>query len=88
MPYEVVLTGRASKSFRNLPQEVRQQVSVVLGILSQIPVLFVSFDVKKLKGLKDTYRIRRGDWRIIYAYQSQTKIIVVQDILRREKAYQ
>lgn len=87
MPYRVILTARANKSFGKLPHETRQQVSEVLGALSHTPVPFRGFDVNKLKGLGNSYRIRIGDWRVIYEYHSKTKVVIVHDILRREKAY-
>lgn len=87
MPYKVILTNRASKSYGKLPQETKHRVSEVLDALSQTPVPFKGFDVSKLKGLRATYRIRIGDWRIIYEYYSNAKMVIVHDILRREKAY-
>ncbi len=87
LPYRVILTQRAIKSFERLPQETKERVAKVFDALSQTPVPFTTLDVKKLKGLGSAYRIRIGDWRIIYEYYAKTKTIVIDDILRREKAY-
>lgn len=55
--------------------------------MSQTPVPVTTLDVKKLKGLGSAYRIRIGDWRIIYEYHTKTKTVVIDEILRRAKAY-
>jgi mRNA interferase RelE/StbE len=88
LPYKVILTNRAAKSYEHLPQETKHRVSEVLDALNETPVPFKSFDVSKLKGFGDTYRIRIGDWRIIYEFYSRKKMVVVHNVLRREKAYQ
>jgi mRNA interferase RelE/StbE len=45
------------------------------------------FDVKKLKGLGETYRIRLGDWRVIYEFRRDDDLILVLDIAPRGRAY-
>ncbi|MEM2172759.1 MAG: type II toxin-antitoxin system mRNA interferase toxin, RelE/StbE family [Thermoproteota archaeon] len=87
MAFRVVLTRQALKSFEKLPARIKQRVSEALDALTQTPVPFRSFDVNKLKGYRKAYRIRIGRWRIIYEYDSKTKVIIVHDILPREKAY-
>jgi len=45
------------------------------------------FDVKKLKGYDDTFRIRIGGWRIIYELRRREKTIIVYEIAPRGAAY-
>ncbi|MBO3842689.1 MAG: type II toxin-antitoxin system RelE/ParE family toxin [Candidatus Brockarchaeota archaeon] len=87
MAFKVVLTHQALKSFEKLPPKIKQRVSEALDTLVQTPVPFRSFDVNKLKGYRNTYRIRIGRWRIVYEYDSKTKTIIVHDVLSRERAY-
>ena len=42
-------------------------------------------DVKKLKGLDDTYRLRIGDYRIIFYMKGND--IIIKDIITRGSAY-
>lgn len=86
MAFKVVLTRQALKSFEKLPPKIKQRVSEALDALVQTPVPFRSFDVNKLKGYRNTYRIRVGRWRIVYEYDSKTKVIIVHDVLSRERA--
>nr|NCS28884.1 type II toxin-antitoxin system RelE/ParE family toxin [Microcystis aeruginosa F13-15] len=43
--------------------------------------------VKKLKGYDDTYRIRIGDYRIIYKIQDQEMFIIILSSIHRKDAY-
>jgi mRNA interferase RelE/StbE len=43
--------------------------------------------VKKLKGEENAYRIRVGDYRIVYAIDDVIKIIEIQRIRHRKDAY-
>ena len=45
------------------------------------------YDIKKLKGVKNTYRLRVGDHRIIYTVDFDAARIFVLSILPRVKAY-
>lgn len=38
----------------------------------------VGFDIKKLKGQKQVYRVRIGDMRIIYAKEKSVRIIAIE----------
>ena len=42
---------------------------------------------KKLKGLDDTYRIRVGDYRIVYEIHDDVLIVLVIRIAHRREAY-
>ena len=33
-------------------------------------------DVKPLKGTKDSFRIRVGNWRILFSYMSQDEVLI------------
>lgn len=45
-------------------------------------------DVKLLKGTNPTtFRLRVGEYRVLFAYDSAAKGIVVRDVLHRREAY-
>ncbi len=46
-----------------------------------------TFDVKKLKGMDNFFRIRVGDWRLVYEFRRNESTIVVYDIAPRGRAY-
>ncbi len=84
--YNVVLTGRAVKSFKKLPEEIQNQCEEIFDEL-QNSFAPIRLDVKKLKGYENTYRIRVGSWRIICKINNKEKFILIYDILHRKKAY-
>lgn len=43
--------------------------------------------VKKLKGYEQTYRIRIGDYRVIYQIKDQEMLILILDSIHRKDAY-
>ncbi|MCX9015249.1 MAG: type II toxin-antitoxin system RelE/ParE family toxin [Candidatus Methanoperedens sp.] len=84
--YNVVLTNRAVKSFKKLPDDLQNRCGEVFEEL-QNSFAPIRLDVKKLKGYEDTYRIRLGSWRIIYKVDANEKLTQIYDILPRKKAY-
>ena len=43
---------------------------------------------KKLKGYKDQWRIRSGDWRVLYIIEDAAKLISVTRIAHRREVYE
>jgi mRNA interferase RelE/StbE len=43
---------------------------------------------KKLKGYKDQWRIRSGDWRVVYIIDDAAKLISVTRIAHRREVYE
>lgn len=78
--YRVVLTNRARKGLEKTPEHIRKRFVEALDALRQSFAPIKLFDVKKLKGYADTFRIRIGDWRMIYELQRKEATIVVFEI--------
>jgi mRNA interferase RelE/StbE len=43
---------------------------------------------KKLKGYKDQWRVRAGDWRILYIIDEAAKLVSVTRIAHRREVYE
>jgi mRNA interferase RelE/StbE len=43
---------------------------------------------KKLKGYKDQWRVRVGDWRIVYLINDSAKLVSVTRIAYRREVYE
>ena len=56
-------------------------------MLKQNPAPVPEYDVKKLRGLKDIYRLRIGDIRIEYEVDWEAKLISVLLVEFRQRAY-
>ncbi len=57
-------------------------------LLQDDPIPAAVFDVKKLAGAKDTYRIRISDIRVVYEIEWEVKEVRVLVIGQRESAYE
>lgn len=80
---QVFLSHNALKSLKKIPLPVKQ---VVLKKLDQLSSgLFVS-DVKKLAGTEHGYRIRVGEYRVLYA-KTGVHTVTVLRIAHRKEVY-
>ena len=62
-PYTVLLRPAAERDRRNLPSDVRRRISGLLLVLETDPR---PMGTVKLSGQQNRWRIRVGDYRIIY----------------------
>jgi len=85
--FNVKVKRRAFKALERLPRDYRLRVLEVLDELSANPIPFKKYNLRKLKGYEDTFRIRIGTIRIIYTIDWDSKSIVVHYIGPREHAY-
>jgi mRNA-degrading endonuclease RelE of RelBE toxin-antitoxin system len=85
--FEVIISSRARKAAKKLPENYRRRIVEFLLILRENPVPAEYYDVKKLKGCTDTYRARIGDLRVIYEILWDLKRVHVLVVKRRERAY-
>jgi len=85
--FNVNVKRRAFKALERLPRDYRLRVLEVLDELSANPIPFKRYDLKKLKGYEDTFRIRIGNIRIVYTIDWNSKSIIVHYIGPRERAY-
>jgi mRNA interferase RelE/StbE len=81
--YHISFATRVEKALAALPQEVQVRIIERLQELSQNPF---PIGVKKLKA-RDGYRVRVGDYRIIYEVDTQGWLIVILVIAHRKDAY-
>lgn len=88
MKWRVRLTGRAEGSLRRTPKHIQDRVAEPLDVPEESPVPFRTHDVAKFKGYRHAYRVRLGDWRVIYEVQIHDRLILVYRIEPRERAYE
>jgi len=83
MNYSVFLHPQVIKFLKKAPEED------VKRIRAKISELVNPYSVKasKLRGHEDTFRIRVGDYRILYTVNDQKKIVVVFKIDKRSRVY-
>jgi mRNA interferase RelE/StbE len=84
--YQIEFTKSAEKEFGRLPANVQSRAVEALQWLSQNPYSEL-LKIKKLKGAEDLYRIRLGDYRIVYEIRNERLIILVIKIGHRSTVY-
>ena len=82
--YGVFVERAAEKDLRRLPLDVRFRVANALRSLANDPRPVRS---RKLAGTKHDWRIRMGDYRVIYEIADSIKVIRVYRIRHRREAY-
>jgi len=60
-----------------MPERYAGRILLVLEALSQNPAPAPEYDVKKLAGMRDTYRVRIGEIRIEYNVDWESKRIAI-----------
>ncbi|MBX3303873.1 MAG: type II toxin-antitoxin system RelE/ParE family toxin [Nitrospira sp.] len=84
MAYSILLAPPAERQLRALAEPNQKRIVKRLKTLQNNPR---PQGVKKLVGEDDLYRIREGDFRIIYAIQDKELIILVVKIGDRKEVY-
>ena len=81
MTYKIVLKKRAKKCIDQLPQNERRRVVTAIEKLPD------GTDIQLLNGYSDYFRLRVGDYRIIYTVDHGEWIVVVIDAGNRGQIY-
>jgi mRNA interferase RelE/StbE len=82
--FEIIVTRRAEKILQRLPQNLVRRLDRAIKALGDNPR---PTGYIKLVGEDDLYRIRVGDWRIIYSIEDKKLIVVVVEIGPRGSVY-
>jgi len=82
--YNVEFVDSAAKEFRVLPVDIKYRVRLAVDSLCQNPY---PSGVRKLHGHKRLYRIRVGQYRLVYEIRDQEKLIRVTRIRHRREVY-
>lgn len=85
MQYEVQIRKQACKKLQSLAVNVRRRIAekiIWLGDNPDDPRL----DIKKMVG-SSSFRLRVGDWRVIFDRDDQIKIISIETVKARGDVY-
>jgi mRNA interferase RelE/StbE len=83
--YEVEISESAEKSLEKIPKKDRLKILENIDTLEQDPIPAGSV---KLKGYKEAlYRIRSGDYRVIYSIKHSVLIILIVEVGHRREIY-
>ena len=83
--YSVEVKPPARKELEALPNNVLARVVQKIEFLGDTPR---PTGCKKLKGYKDQWRVRVGDWRVVYIIDDPAKLISVTRVAHRREVYE
>jgi mRNA interferase RelE/StbE len=84
MAYSIVFKESAIKQLRSLPKKMTNRLAVIIDALADNPR---PLSCKKLQGTNDAYRIRTGDYRVIYTVDDQIVTVEIVKIGNRKDVY-
>jgi mRNA interferase RelE/StbE len=82
MKYTVRMDSRTRKALDRLPDDMHGRVTRKLESLEENPR---PMGVEKLAGKEGIYRVRVGNWRIVYAIRDRELVVVVVRIGHRRE---
>lgn len=83
--YHITYVKQAERSLRKLPKNIFKRIQDKLALIAEAPYGHQN-NVTKLKD-REEYRLRVGDWRVIYEIHDGELIILVIKIAPRGSAY-
>lgn len=82
--YKIEISSTAEKSLKKIP---KKDLLKVVQSIQQLAIVPFPEGCRKLKGAEDVYRIRQGNYRIIYEVVNKKLTILVLKIGRRKDIY-
>jgi mRNA interferase RelE/StbE len=86
--FEVQVDLRVEKDLKKVPRHIVNKFIDILDELEVDPIRSrSSADIKRLKGHPDLYRVRIGEYRVLYSVDIINKIVRVTTVAPRKNAY-
>jgi mRNA interferase RelE/StbE len=82
--YAVDLKPAAARDLRKLPQDVRRRIVLRIDALVADPTLA---GAEALKGEPDCFRLRVGEYRILYQIERKAHAVLIARIRHRSEVY-
>jgi mRNA interferase RelE/StbE len=87
MSFIVKAKSKSLKKLEKFPKGIRKRIEELILILKENPLPYLKFDLAKMEGYENTYRIRIGKVRTIYKIDFKNKIIEILDVDYRGRIY-
>ena len=85
MSYQVLFTPRAERELESLPEAARRRIAKKIDALAEEPR---PSGIKKLRGHDNSYRLRAGDYRVLYTIEDRVVTVVVVRVGHRRDIYE
>lgn len=84
MPYKILFRPGAERGFKRLSRDLQDRIISALLTLTDNPR---PAGVIKMAGSESLYRVRIGDYRVIYAVEDDLLIVLVVEVGHRKEIY-
>ena len=82
--YAIEVAPAAERAIKKLSDEIRRRIVKAILKLEEEPR---PSGIRKLSGENDLYRIRVGDYRIVYKIQDDVLVVVIVRVGHRREVY-
>lgn len=82
--FTLTFTPQATKEFKKLEINIAKKIDTKLQELVKDSS---NLDIKKMQGIEQTYRLRCGDYRVIFEVNKNIVTILVISIAHRKEVY-
>jgi len=86
--FRLLVSHHFARDAKKAPEEMKSKLPQLIDYIERNPVPVERYDVKKMKGEKGIYRIRIGEYRIIYSVDFLKKEIVLLKMGKRDSVYE
>ncbi len=83
--FQLKQTRRFQKDFRKLETKEKNRITEKLSLLAAGH--WEQLDIQKLKGAEDCYRLRSGNYRVLYNKRRDELIIILLSVRHRKESY-
>ncbi len=89
MTFKLKVKKEVIKALKSLPKANRRKFLELKDVLQYEAVPRDKFDIVKLRGSADLdiYRVRIGEYRVIYTVNWKRRLILIHRLKKREDAY-
>ncbi|SFD90624.1 mRNA interferase RelE/StbE [Actinopolyspora alba] len=84
MSYNIDITRNAQKTLANLDRQTRRRIEFAIDNLANEPR---PDGCRKLSGVSDTWRIRVGQYRVLYTIKDHHLLVTVIELGHRREVY-
>ena len=84
MSYAILVSTRATKDLDGLPPTAQRRIRALIDGLASDPR---PHGAQAMAGVADTYRIRVGDYRVVYAVDDAGQLVVIARVGHRRDVY-
>jgi len=84
MAYRIEFRPSAYREFKKLSRDIQERIAEKMDSLARNPLPPAS---EKLTGKKNRYRLRTGDYRIVYEIRKERLLVLVVRIAHRRDVY-